>query len=48
MKIDLHELPKLSDSLSYIYVEKAVIERDNNSLVVIRENDRIPLPVLRC
>lgn len=45
MKIDMHELSKLSESLSYIYIERAVVERDNNSLVIIRENDRVPLPV---
>jgi CRISPR-associated protein Cas1 len=45
MKKNLHELSKLSDSLSYIYIEKAIIERDNNSLVIIRENDRVPIPV---
>lgn len=45
MKMDLHELSKLSESLSFIYIERAVIERDNNSLVVIRENDRVPLPI---
>ncbi len=44
-KIDLHELSKLSESLSFIYIERAIVERDNNSLVIIRENDRVPLPV---
>ena len=42
---DLHELPKLRDSLSYIYIEKAIIERDNNAIVFIRENERIPVPI---
>jgi len=45
MKADLRELARLSDSLSYIYIERAIIERDTNSLVIIRENDRVPIPV---
>lgn len=45
MKTDMHELFRLSESLSYIYIERAVIERDENSLIIIRENDRVPIPV---
>ena len=45
MSRDLHELPKLRDSLSYIYIDKAIIERDNNSIVFIRSNERIPVPI---
>lgn len=45
MRKDLHELSKLSDSLSFVYIEKAIVERDNNSLVIIRENDRVPIPI---
>lgn len=45
MPKDLHELPKLRDSLSYVYIEKAIIERDNNAIVFIRSNERIPVPV---
>ena len=41
----LHELPKLRDSLSYLYVEKAVIERDNNTIVFLKANERIPVPI---
>lgn len=26
---DFHELPKLSDSISYLYLEHAVIEQEN-------------------
>jgi CRISPR-associated protein Cas1 len=29
---DLHELPKLRDSLSYLYVEHAVVERNNHAV----------------
>ena len=45
MPKDLHELPKLRDSLSYLYIEKAVIERDCNAIVFIRANERIPVPI---
>lgn len=45
MPRDLHELSRLEDSLSYLYVERAIVERDENSIVVIRENERIPVPV---
>lgn len=45
MKADMRELFRLSDSLSYIYIERAVVERDENSLIILRENDRMPIPV---
>jgi CRISPR-associated protein Cas1 len=42
---DLHELPKLRDSLSYIYIEHAIIEQEDSAIVVIRKNERIPVPI---
>ena len=45
MSRDLHELSHLEDSLSYLYVDRAIIERDMNSIVVLRQNERIPMPV---
>lgn len=45
MPRDLHELPKLRDSLSYIYVEKAIVERDENAIVLIREGERVAVPI---
>lgn len=45
MPRDLHELSRLSDSLSYLYIEKAVVERDLNSIVILRGNERIPVPI---
>lgn len=45
MKKDLQELPKLRDSLSYIYFEHAIIEQQDSSIVVIQKNSRIPVPV---
>jgi CRISPR-associated protein Cas1 len=37
---DLHELPKLRDSLSYLYVERAVVERDQSAIVLIDKEGR--------
>ena len=45
MPRDLHELAKLRDSLSYLYIEKAVVERDNNAIVILRKGERIPVPI---
>jgi CRISPR-associated protein Cas1 len=45
MKADKHELFRLSESLSYLYIEHAVVERDENSLVILREGDRVPIPI---
>ena len=42
---DLQELPKLRDSVSYIYLEHAKIEQDDLSIVAIRKDGRIPIPV---
>lgn len=42
---DLQELPKLRDSISYLYLEHAVIEQDDLSIVAIRKDGRIPIPV---
>lgn len=45
MARDLHELARLEDSLSYLYIDKAVIERDENSIVILRDKERIPVPI---
>lgn len=42
---DLHELPKLRDSLSYLYVEHAVLERDKTALLVLQETGTTAVPV---
>lgn len=42
--IDLHELPKLRDSLSYLYVEHAVIDRDQHAIELIRKQGRTHAP----
>ena len=45
MPRDLHELSRLEDSLSYLYVDRAIVERDMNSIVILREKERMPVPV---
>ena len=42
---DLHELPKLRDSLSYLYVERAVIERNQKAVELLNDDGRVFLPV---
>jgi len=41
---DYHLLPKLRDSLSYLYVEHAVLERRDNAVLVLQETGRTPVP----
>lgn len=45
MPRDLKELSRLEDSLSYLYVDKALVERDINSVVIVRNNVRTPVPI---
>jgi len=42
---DLHELPKLRDSLSYLYVEHAIVERKDSSIEFIQKDGRTQVPV---
>ena len=37
---DLHELPKLRDSLSYLYVEHAILDKKQQAVEFIREDGR--------
>ncbi len=41
---DLHELPKLSDSLSYLYVEHAIIEQQARAVEMIDKRGRTMIP----
>jgi CRISPR-associated protein Cas1 len=42
---DLHELPKLRDSLSYLYIEHAIVDRRDSSIEFIQKEGRTPVPV---
>lgn len=41
---DLHELPKIRDSLSYLYVEHAVINRKDSAVEFIDAEGRVMIP----
>lgn len=43
--MDFHELPKLRDSLSYLYIEHAIIDRSQNAIEYIQEDGRVMVPV---
>lgn len=42
---DLRILPKLRDSLSYVYVERAVIQRYRNAVELVDEKGKMAVPV---
>ncbi len=42
---DLHELPKLRDSLSYLYIEHALVDRKDSSIEFIQQAGRTQVPV---
>ncbi len=41
---DLHLLPKVRDSWSYLYVEHAKIDQEDKAIAVHDENGRVPVP----
>lgn len=41
---DLHELPKLRDSLSYFYAEHAILDRDQHAIKVVRAEGITQVP----
>ena len=45
MPKDLQQLPKLRDSLSFLYIEHAIIEQDNLSIRVVRADGVVPIPI---
>jgi CRISPR-associated protein Cas1 len=44
MREDLHALPRVRDSLSYLYVERCRVEQDARAVVVIDAAGRVPVP----
>jgi len=42
---DLHILPKLRDSLSYVYIERAVIQRYRHAVEAVDQEGKVALPV---
>jgi len=45
VKQDLHELPKVRDSLSYLYVEHARIERQDAAIAIWDQEGRTDVPI---
>ena len=42
---DLHILPKLRDSLSYVYAERAIIQRYRNAVELVDEKGKVAVPI---
>ena len=42
---NLQELPKLGDSISYLYIEHAIIEQNDAAIVAIQKKGRTPIPI---
>lgn len=45
MPKDLKELPKLRDSISYLYVEHSIIDQEDSSIILHRGSEDVPVPV---
>lgn len=45
MPIDFHELPKLRDSLTYCYIEHALIDRKDSAIEYIQKDGRVMVPI---
>ena len=45
MNTDYQSLPRLKDSISYVYLEHSIIEQEDASIVAIQKDGRIPVPV---
>jgi len=41
----LHELPTFRDGWSFLYIEKALVDRDQNGLRIVNKKDRIQVPI---
>lgn len=44
MPANLRELPRFSDGLSYLYVERAIIEKEHQSIALYREDGVVQVP----
>lgn len=45
MPLNLHELPRFRDSLSYHYIEHAIVDRKQNAIEYIQESGRTLVPI---
>lgn len=39
------ELPRVSDRISFIYADHAIIEQDTSSIVLVRKDGKVPVPI---
>jgi CRISPR-associated protein Cas1 len=44
MREDLHSLPRVADSLSFLYLERCRVEQDARAIVVVDASGRMPVP----
>lgn len=42
---NLQELPKLADSITYLYLEHAIIEQNDTAIVAIQKDGSVPVPI---
>lgn len=42
---NLQELPKLSDSITYLYIEHAIIEQNDTAIMAIQKEGKTPIPI---
>lgn len=42
---DLHLLPRFADGLTFLYVDRARIEKDQTALVLVDDTGKVPVPV---
>lgn len=42
---NFHELPKLRDSLSYLYIEHAIIDRKQSAIEYVQKDGRVMVPI---
>ena len=45
MTVNLQELPRFRDSLSYAYIEHAIVDRNQNAIEYIQESGRTLIPI---
>lgn len=45
MPQDLHELPKIRDSLSYLYIEHAIVDRKDSAIEFVNKDGRVHVPI---
>jgi len=42
---NLHELPRFRDGWSFLYIEKALVDKEQNGLRIVNDNGRVQVPI---